>query len=132
MSRRRRTTAMPVRDASPVPRQLDRADFPRTGAPWIVVLFSSSACASCPPMAEKVAVLESPDVAVVDVSFPEARDLHERYAIEAVPLVVVADRDGVVRASFLGPTSATDLWAAVAEVRAPGSSPEPGLGTSPG
>ena len=63
-----------------------------------------------------------------DVEFTASRRLHERYGIDAVPMVVVADADGVVRASFIGPMSATDLWAAVAEVRNPGSSPEPGLG----
>jgi len=35
---------------------------------------------------------------------------------------------GVVRAAFVGAFSATDLWAAVAEARAPGSTPEPELG----
>jgi hypothetical protein len=29
----------------------------------------------------------------------------------------------VVRASFLGPGTATDLWGAVAELREPGSTP---------
>ena len=32
-------------------------------------------------------------------------------------MVVVADAAGVVGASFIGPTSAGDLWAAVAELR---------------
>jgi hypothetical protein len=45
-----------------------------------------------------------------------------------VPLVVVADAHGVTRAAFVGPASATDVWAAVAEARRPGSTPEPGLG----
>jgi hypothetical protein len=40
-----------------------------------------------------------------------------------VPVVAVADADGVVRAGFAGPISATDLWAAVAEARSPGSLP---------
>ncbi|HEY4332527.1 MAG TPA: hypothetical protein VGM78_08160, partial [Ilumatobacteraceae bacterium] len=57
-----------------------------------------------------------------------ARDLHTRYKIDAVPTLVIADREGVVRASFLGPVSATDLWAACAEARQPGASPEPDLG----
>jgi hypothetical protein len=34
----------------------------------------------------------------------------------------------VIRAAFSGPVTATDLWAAVAECRSPGSSPEPELG----
>jgi hypothetical protein len=35
----------------------------------------------------------------------------------------VADAEGAVRASFVGPATATDLWAAVAELRDPGSVP---------
>jgi hypothetical protein len=50
-------------------------------------------------------------------------DLHARYAIEAVPILVIADAAGVVRASFIGPHTATDLWARLAEVREPGSTP---------
>jgi hypothetical protein len=65
---------------------------------------------------------------VVDIEYPAATALHRKYHIDAVPMAVVADRDGVVRASFIGPMSATDLWAAVAEARHPGSSPEPDLG----
>ena len=37
--------------------------------------------------------------------------------------LVVADAAGVVKAGFLGPVKAQDLWAAVAECREPGSSP---------
>jgi hypothetical protein len=65
---------------------------------------------------------------VIDVEYSAATNLHRKYHIDAVPIVVIADRQGVVRASFVGPMSATDLWAAVAEARDPGSSPEPDLG----
>lgn len=70
----------------------------------------------------------SADVAVQDVEVAAKGDLHRRYGIEAVQTIVVADAESVVRASFVGPPSATGLWAAVAEVRQPGSSPEPHLG----
>jgi hypothetical protein len=73
-------------------------------------------------------VLACDDVAVEEAEVTARRDLHDRYGIDAVPTLVVADADGVVRASFVGPVTATDLWAAVAEVRFPGSSPEPHLG----
>ena len=43
-------------------------------------------------------------------------------------MTVVADADGVVRRAFVGAFTATDLWAAVAELRVPGSTPEPTLG----
>jgi hypothetical protein len=113
----REVATRPVRPTVPVPQQLDRTDFARADAPWLVVLFSSATCDSCAPMAEKVRALESADVAVVDVPFPEQRALHERYAIDAVPIVVVVDHQGVTRASFTGNASATDLWAAVADLR---------------
>ena len=118
----------PVRAAGEVPRQLHRADFPRADAPWLVVLFSSATCDTCAVMAAKISVLDSVEVATCEIEFGAERVVHERYAIDSVPLVVVADRDGVTRAAFLGPTSATDLWAAVAELRRPGSTPEPDLG----
>ena len=117
IERRRSTTNEPVRDAYPVPRQVHRADFPQPDAPWLVVLFSSLTCESCASMREKVFALASPAVAVCDVEYSAERTLHERYEISGVPMVVVADAEGVVVESFVGPVSATDLWAAVAQVR---------------
>ena len=114
--------------SSTVPVQLDRADFDRPDAPWLVAVFSSATCQSCALVLDKARVVACREVVVQDVEFTASRHLHERYRIDAVPMVVVADAEGVVRASFIGPMSATDLWAAVAEVRNPGSSPEPGLG----
>ena len=100
-----------------VPVQLDRADFDRPDAPWLVVVFTSSTCDACASVVEKASVLASDDVAVQDVEFSADRARHERYDIEAVPMVLVADEEGVVRASFLGSPSAADLWAAVAALR---------------
>ena len=118
LERRRRRHTMPVRDSYPTPRQLFRADFTRPEAPWLVALFSSRTCDGCASMREKVKVLESDEVAVCDVEFQDQRALHERYEISGVPMVLVADAEGVVRKSFIGSTSATDLWAAVADLRA--------------
>jgi hypothetical protein len=125
---RKRATQAPTQGGWAVPRQLDRADFARPEAPWLVVVFSSSTCHSCEDMVRKARVLESPAVAVQDVEATAQAGLHKRYRIDAVPISVVADSFGVVRAAFVGPASATDLWAALAEVRQPGSSPEPNLG----
>lgn len=77
-------------------------------------------------MVTKARVVASSEVEVVVASFQDQRDLHQRYAIDAVPCLVVAGPDGVVHAGFLGPITATDLWAAVAEARDPGSVREPG------
>ena len=125
---RRRRPAPPPRDVYPVPRQLDRSDFPRATTPWLVALFSSTACDSCEGLPAKLAVLESGDVAVCEVEFHARPELHRRYEIAGIPTTVVADGDGVVCAAFVGAFTATDLWAAVAEARAPGSTPEPELG----
>jgi thioredoxin-related protein len=117
--RQRQAVDVPTQPVYEAPAQLDRADFPAAGAEqWLVVVFSSATCTTCADVVRKAKVLESRHVAVVDAEFSAARDLHAKYHIDGVPIVVVADHDGVVRTSFVGPMSATDLWAAVAEARA--------------
>jgi len=113
----RRRPAPPTRDAYPVPAQLDRLDFPRPDAPWLFVLFSSRRCDSCRPMAARVAALESESVATVDVEAFAEKELHSRYRIEGVPMVVLADADGVVRAGFVGSVDAWELEEALATAR---------------
>jgi hypothetical protein len=120
---RRRRPDPPTQTRWAVPTQLDRADFGAPDTPWLVVVFSSTVCLSCQAALAKAQVLASREVAVLDVSFQEHPDLHQRYRIEAAPTIVVADADGVVRASFVSTPTATDLWAAVAEARYPGSTP---------
>jgi hypothetical protein len=107
-----------------VPTQLDRHDFERPEAPWLVVVFSSSTCLACQGAVDKALVLEAPVVAVQSVDSVADRALHQRYLVDAVPLVLVADAQGRVHRSFVGEPTATDLWAALAELREPGSVPE--------
>ena len=120
---RRRVPDAPTQRRFNVPEQLDRADFPRPDAPWLVAVFTSDVCDKCAEVATKAAVLESNEVSVANIEFSAARELHTRYQIDAVPTLVIADSDGVTRRSFLGPMTATDLWAAVAEARDPASAP---------
>jgi hypothetical protein len=126
--RRRRVTDAPTQPVFSAPVQIDRADFAEFDAPWLVAVFSSASCTTCADVVSKAKVLACTEVDVVDVEYSAATALHRKYNVDAVPIAVVADRAGVVRASFVGPMSATDLWAAVAEARHPGSSPEPDLG----
>jgi len=126
--RRRQTTDVPSQPGWRVPAQLDRNDFARPDAPWLVTVFSSATCSTCAAVVEKARVLASDTVAVDEVELVARRDVHNRYRVEAVPMTLIADAEGVVLASFLGPVTATDLWAAVAELRDPGCSPEPDLG----
>lgn len=122
----RRRKDAPTQPEYEVPVQLDRADFARPESAWLVVLFSSASCDSCANMRGKVAALDSDEVVVADIEWGVQRALHERYRIEAVPTVVIADAQGVVQRSFVGSATATDLWAAVAELREPGSTPSGG------
>ena len=87
--------------------------------PWLVALFSSAVCDSCRGLGAKLAPLESADVAVCEIAAEDRGDLHRRYELAAIPMTVVADADGVVRRAFVGAFTATDLWAAVADQRAP-------------
>jgi len=120
---RRRQIDAPTQGGFELPVQLDRNDFPSPDAPWLVVVFTSATCSACNDVATKADVLSSHDVVVVRVDYTTDPQMHARYKIEAVPTLVVADASGVVKAGFLGPVKAQDLWAAVAECREPGSSP---------
>jgi hypothetical protein len=113
----RRAPHAPARTGHGVPAQLDRADFVNPAAPWLIAVFTSATCDVCADTWQKATVLESSDVAVQQIEYQSDRRLHDRYAIEAVPLLLVVDDRGVVRNSFVGPVSATHLWAAVAEAR---------------
>ena len=107
-----------------VPQLVDRGDFERPEAEWLVAAFTSATCDTCAGVVERAAVLASADVVVDNVEATAKKWLHQRYRIDAVPLVLVVDRSGVVRSHFLGPVRATDLWGALAELRAPGSVPD--------
>ena len=123
IQRRQRADA-PVRTGYALPAQLDRADFDRPEAPWLVAVFTSATCATCAGVWDKARHLASDAVAVQEVEYGADRALHDRYGIEAVPATLVVDAEGVVQRTFLGPVTATDLWAAVAEAREPGSTPD--------
>ena len=57
---------------------------------------------------------------VVEVEYGAQPELHRRYQIDAAPITVLVDAQGVTRASFVGAFAAADLWAALAEVRSSG------------
>lgn len=133
VTRRRRPDA-PTQGFGGAPTQLDRADFAAlharaaalhapaaaSHAPWLVAVFTSATCDTCADIMRKASVLRSASVDVVEIEYTANKDLHSRYKIEAVPIVVVADESGSVAASHLGPVRAQDLWAMVADCRAHG------------
>ncbi|MHB1137561.1 MAG: thioredoxin domain-containing protein [Microthrixaceae bacterium] len=109
------------------PTRLDRADFDRPDAPWLVAVFTSATCSTCADVWAKSEVLRSEQVVVQQIEAVEHPELHRRYDVQAVPIVAIADARGAVGSSFMGPVSSTHLWAALADLRAPGSVP-PGCG----
>ncbi|MGH9113625.1 MAG: TlpA family protein disulfide reductase [Acidimicrobiales bacterium] len=125
LERRRRPPA-PTNVSHTLPEQLDRRDFDRPDAPWLVAVFTSSTCSTCAGVWDKARLLASDDVAVQELEVAATRDIHQKYAVDAVPATVVVDDAGQVRAGFFGPVTATDLWATVAELRAPGTLPADG------
>ena len=120
----RRRPDAPVRTGWSVPQQLDRRDFDRPDAPWLVAVFTSATCDTCGSVVEVARPLESQAVAFQEVEAGERRDLHDRYAVDAVPMVLLVDGVGVVRDHHLGPVSATRLWVSLAELRQPSSTPD--------
>jgi hypothetical protein len=116
---RRRRPDPPTQDKVAVPRQLDRREFARPDAPWLVAVFTSTTCDSCQRATEKARALESADVAYDDIPWQTRRDLHDRYRVTDVPMVLVADADGVVQKSWVGTPPSDELSEAMAQLGAP-------------
>jgi hypothetical protein len=105
--RRRQRPDAPTQPRRPsVPAQLDRADFARPEAPWLIAVFTSATCLSCRGMVDQLRGRESDETVVQEVRFEERPDLHRRYGITAVPVGLIADADGVVT-TVLGPDDLT-------------------------
>ena len=120
----RRRPDAPIRTGWTVPEQLDRRDFAHPDAPWLVAVFTSASCDSCAAVVDVTGPLASDAVAVDVVEVGERREVHDRYAVDTVPMVLLVDALGVVRDHHLGPVSAAHLWGSLAELREPGSTPD--------
>lgn len=110
----------PATGAAPsfaVPERVDRADFEGSDRPWLLVAFTSSSCSTCAEVVSVASPLAGGDLAFAEVELSRARELHERYAIGAVPLLLLADAEGVVRHHAFGPVSRRDIEALLAQVR---------------
>ncbi len=113
---RRRRPDPPTVPAVSVPAQLDRHDFELPEREWLLVLFTSATCLSCAEARAALAPIDRPDLVVQEAALETHRPLHERYSVDWVPVVVLADREGVVRWSRVGPPTPNDLNRALAEI----------------
>ena len=126
----RKQSPVPAANTGTIPRQLDRNDFHGTDRPWLVAVFTASSCATCAGVMERAKHLASNQVCVQELELGAEAAMHERYGIDAVPMLLIADQTGAVRRAFVGPTTAADLWASLAELREPpsGDTPTPSMG----
>ncbi len=113
----RRRPDAPLSTSHTLPDQIDRTDFVRPEAAWLVAVFTSDTCSSCARVWQSAQLLAGDEVAVQNVEVGSDAVLHERYGITAVPSVVIADGDGVTRRSFVGPPTSSALWSALGELR---------------
>ena len=107
----------PVATGWSVPGHLDRADFAEPDVPWLVAVFSSTDCATCAPMVTEAHTLAAAQDVVQEVPAESASELHDRYQVDVVPMLVVADGDGLVRAHHRGPSAPGELRAVLEKAR---------------
>ena len=86
-----------------IPGHLSREDFGFLNEPWLVVIFSSESCETCKPVVAEGMTLTSLGIAIQEITAETNRGLHEKYDIDAVPMLLLVDKFGVVRSSHLGP-----------------------------
>jgi hypothetical protein len=108
----RRRPARPTAPTATVPRQLDRNDFVQPATTWLVAVFTADTCRTCAGVWSRARELAGPDVAVQELEVRRDRVLHERYEVDSVPLLLIADSEGVVVRWFLGPVPDSDLESA--------------------
>jgi hypothetical protein len=114
---RRRQYSPPTQASWHPPMQLDRNDFVDPQKAWLVAVFTSVLCDACEKAITTGSFLESADVAYQLITAEDNAALHDRYRIEQVPLLLIADHEGVVRLNTVGPPVATEVWSEFAHIR---------------
>ena len=117
----RRQRPAPAANTHTIPRQLDRNDFNGADQRWLVAVFTASSCSTCAGVMARAEHLAASQVCVQELELSSEPALHQRYGIDAVPLLLIADESGAVRRALVGPTTAAELWASMAELREPHS-----------
>lgn len=114
---RRFRPSTPTAPTYSVPARLERWDFAQPNADWLLAVFTSKTCSTCAAVIEAAESLADGSLAVQEVEHRRHGELHRRYSVDAVPLAVLADKTGSVRASLAGPATAAELSALIASVR---------------
>ena len=98
----RRMPDSPSVPKSILPYQLDRSDFNNPSIDWIFALFTSDTCDACALVLSEVSKISLPNVVVQNINYSMNKSLHVRYEIDAVPILLLADQQGIVQWSFAG------------------------------
>jgi len=114
---RRFRSPSPTAPTYSVPARLERWDFAQPNAEWLLAVFTSKTCSTCAAVVKAAQSLADDSMAVQEVEFRRHGELHRRYSIDAVPLAVLADCSGTVRASLAGPATEAELSALVTSAR---------------
>ena len=114
---RRFRATYPTAPGYSVPAKLERWDFAHPDSEWLLAVFTSKACSTCAAVAKAAECLGDDALAVQEVELRRHGELHRRYSIDAVPLAVLADCSGTVRASLAGPATEAELSALIASAR---------------
>lgn len=114
---RRFRPSNPTAPTYSVPTRLERWDFAQPNADWLLAVFTSKTCSTCAAVLKAAEGLADEALAVQEVEHRRHGELHRRYAIDAVPLTVLADQNGTVCASLAGPATEAELSALVASAR---------------
>ena len=101
---------------SSLPVQIDRSDFENPNRTWLLVFFSSDTCDSCIKVRDLIYGMPLNSVHFQEVSFPKGEGLHLRYGIDSVPIILIADFEGVVVWSYAGVPSAELLGDAISNL----------------
>ncbi|GIU85320.1 MAG: hypothetical protein KatS3mg008_2095 [Acidimicrobiales bacterium] len=96
-------------DLHGVPVHLEPADLGLSPSEWALVVFTDSECASCASTVRSAREKTAGRVALVEVDYRIRPDLHEKYRVDAVPMLLLVADDGTVDSWFVGPPTDHDL-----------------------
>lgn len=111
----RRRPDSPTSGSGHVPMQVDRNDFADPTRAWALLVFTSATCASCAEVWKQASAVEHEQLVVADIELEAAKDIHDRYRVDAVPLTLLVDHLGVTQKWFLGPTAPKEIAKAVSQ-----------------
>tara|TARA_B110000438_G_C15718987_1_gene608891 strand:+ start:115 stop:534 length:420 start_codon:yes stop_codon:yes gene_type:complete len=106
---RKTTSRDRIRSGWTVPGHLERSDFAFRNEPWIALVFSSNTCETCKSVIDAAKGLSIKSIPFQEISVEENKELHDRYGIDAVPMLLILDNFGVVRSHYLGPVALSRL-----------------------